>query len=80
MAQVKRAIRTALRDNNVTCGDLDDIADGMGSMMYDDDVFEQTSITELMEVLQKLPEWEKVEKQLSIMAMTNTDNGNAVNF
>ena len=80
VAQVRRAIRTALRDNDVTCGDLDDIADGMGSMMYDDDAFEQTSMTELMEVLQKLPEWEKIERQLSIMAMTDTDDGNAVNF
>ena len=79
-AQVRRAIRTALRDNDVTCGDLDDIEDGMGSIVYDDDVFEQTSMTELMEVLQKLPEWGKIERQLSIMAMTNTDDDNAVNF
>lgn len=80
MVQVRRAIRFALNENNVTCGDIDDIAEGMGSLMYDDEVFEQTSMTELMEVLQKLPEWDKVEKQLATMAMTNTDGSNTVNF
>lgn len=80
VVQVMRAIRTALNDNDVTCEDIDDIAEGMGSVMYDDDAFEQTSMTELMEVLQKLPEWKKIERQLSIMAMTNTDDSNSVNF
>lgn len=80
MVQVRRAIRIALHENDVTCGDIDDVAEGMGSLMYDDEVFEQTSMAELMEVLQKLPNWNKVEEQLASMAMTETDNGNAVNF
>ena len=78
--QVKRAIRTALHDNDVTRKDLNNIEPGMEAIMYDDDVFEQTSMTELMEVLQKLPNWDKVEKQLSTMAMTDTDDSKAVNF
>ena len=80
MVQVRRAIRFALKENNVTCGDIDDVAEGMGSLMYDDDMFEQTSMAELMEVLKKLPNWDKVEQQLATMAMTNTDDSNAVNF
>lgn len=80
MVQVRRAIRFALNENDVTCGDIDDVAEGMGSLMYDDEVFEQTSMAELMEVLQKLPNWDKVEKQLSTMAITDTDDSKAVNF
>lgn len=80
VVQVRRAIRTALNDNNVTCGDIDDVADGMGSIMYDDDAFEQTSMTELMEVLRKLPEWELVEKQLSSIVMVEDEGNREVNF
>lgn len=79
MAQARRAIRSALYDNNVVCADLDGISDGMGSIMYDDDVFEQTSMTELMEVLQKLPNWDKVEEQLSSM-MIEEKADKPVNF
>ena len=80
MTQVRRAIRFALDENGVTREDLNDIEPGMDAIMYDDEVFEQTSMAELMEVLQKLPNWDQVEKQLSTMAMTDTDEGNAINF
>lgn len=80
VAQVRRAIRFALNENDVTRKDLNDIEPGMDAIMYDDEVFEQTSMAELMEVLQKLPNWDQVEKQLSTMAMTDTDEGNVVNF
>lgn len=79
VTQVRRAIRSSLRDNNVTCGDLDDISEGMGSILYNDDDFEQTSMTELMEVLQQLPEWEAIEKQLSSIAMMDASDS-TVNF
>lgn len=78
--QVRRAIRRTLHENDVSSVDIDDISEGMGAIMYDDDAFEQTSITEMMEVLQKLPNWEDVERQLSVFAMTDTDDSNAVNF
>lgn len=80
MVQARRAIRHALTENDVTCADIDNVAEGMGSLMYNDDVFEQTSMAELMEVLQKLPNWDKVEKQLATMAMTDTDDSQAINF
>lgn len=80
VAQVRRAIRFALNENDVTRKDLNDIEPGMDAIMYDDEVFEQTSMAELMEVLQKLPNWDQVEKQLSTMAMTDTDEGNVINF
>lgn len=80
VAQVRRAIRFALNENDVTRKDLNDIEPGMDAIMYDDEVFEQTSMAELMEVLQKLPNWDQVEKQLSTMAMTDTDESNVINF
>lgn len=80
MTQVRRAIRFALNENDVTRKDLNDIEPGMDAIMYDDEVFEQTSMAELMEVLQKLPNWDQVEKQLSTIAMTDTDKSNAINF
>lgn len=75
MSQVRRSIRIALNESNVTYRDLDDITEGMGSLMYDDEVFEQTSMTELMEVLQKLPEWNDIHERLSSMTISdNTDD------
>lgn len=79
VAQVRRAIRIALDNNDVTFRDINEIKDGAGAIMYDDDAFEQTSMTELMEVLQQLPEWSKVEEQLASMMMTE-DDGNKMSF
>ena len=67
--QVRRAIRIALNESDVTRKDLNDIEPGMEAIMYDDEVFEQTSMTELMEVLKQLPEWDKVAEQLSSMTI-----------
>lgn len=78
--QVREAIRTALYDNNVTSADLEFIAPDMGAIIYDDDAFEETSMAELMKVLQDLPEWENIEKQLSSMVMNESDDDNVVEF
>lgn len=78
--QVRNAIRHALECNGVNQDSIDDVAEGMGAIVYDDEAFENTSMTELMGVLQKLPEWSAIEKQLSVMAMTQEDDGNTVNF
>lgn len=79
LVQARRAIRTALYENNVGSKELDNILKGIGAIMYDDEVFEQTSMTELIEVLQKLPEWEAVEAQLSSMTM-DEDDEDEINF
>jgi hypothetical protein len=78
LSQVRRAVRISLDQNNVSQAKLDDISEGMGAIMYDDDAFEQTSMTELIEVLQQLPEWKEIEKQLSSTVMQ--ENNHQVNF
>lgn len=54
--QVRHAIRVALEE---TGADLD----------ATDEMFENSSMSEVMEVLQKLPEWEQVERLLSSMML-----------
>ena len=73
MNQVKRAIRSALTESDVGYANINAISDGMGAIMYDDDAFENVSMTELMEVLQQLPEWEAVQEKLSAMAIEEQD-------
>lgn len=71
IVQVREAIRSALKESHVTCGELDYIADGMGNIMYDDDAFEQTTMTELIEILKQLPEWDRVYDRLSSMEIAD---------
>ncbi len=77
--QVRRAIRIALTEQDVTMAQLDDVSEGMGAIMYDDEAFEQTTMTELMEVLKQLPEWDKVAEQLSSMMVEESED-EKVNF
>lgn len=77
--QVRRAIRIALTDHDVTMAQLDDVSEGMGAIMYDDEAFEQTTMTELMKVLKQLPEWDKVAEQLSSMMVEESED-EKINF
>lgn len=78
--QVRRAIRIALNDNGVSARDLEQIKENAGDIMFSDEAFENTEMGELMEILKQLPEWDNIEKQLSVMAMTEEDDGNCINF
>lgn len=77
--QVRRAIRIALNESNVTRKDLNDIEPGMEAILYDDEVFEQSTMAEVMEVLKQLPEWDEIAKQLSSMAMEESED-EKINF
>lgn len=80
MVKVRRAIRIALNDNGVDVEELEQVKENAGDIMFSDEAFENTSMTELMEILKQLPEWDDIEKQLSIMAMTEEDDGSSINF
>lgn len=80
VTQVRRGIRKALEDNNVTPYQLYNIKPDIAAIMYDDETFEQTSMTELMEVLQQLPEWKDIETQLSSMVMVEEDQEESISF
>lgn len=79
VAQIRRAIKTALDDSDVGIADIENIAPDMGAILYDDDAFEQTDMAELMDTLRQLPEWDKIEDALSSM-MLDIDDGCTVEF
>jgi len=78
--QMRRAIRIALEEHDVTREDLNDIEPGMEAIMYDDKVFEQTSITELVEILSKLPEWDSIVEDLSNKQLEEPEIDETVSF
>lgn len=70
MNQVKRAIRKALAENKLQESSFDEHS---RSVLYDDEVFEQTDMAEIMEILQSLPEWVAIEDQLSKLEFKEED-------
>ena len=70
MSQVKRTIRYALDESGIKPVTIYAMSEGCGEFVYgnDDDVnahFEESSITEVMETLKILPEWEEISKRLA---------------
>lgn len=61
--QCKKAIRETLKSNNV----------GFDNIFADDAVFEGMTMTELIESLKKLPEWDEIERQLSNIELVEED-------
>jgi hypothetical protein len=73
-AQFRRTIRQVLTDNDVNSEDIDDITEGFGVIMYDDRAFDDVSMTELMDTLQKLQGWDKILESLSSMEIDDVDD------
>lgn len=68
--QAREAIRDALVAEGYSC---DEIVEKLGSKsgaIASDVLFEETSITELMEMLQALPEWETIADRLASLEMS----------
>ena len=78
--QMKRCVRKSLKDNDVDAAAIDDVAEGFGQLIYNDEVFEQTSLTELIDVLKKLPNWDAIEQQLSAIPLEDDDYDMDVSF
>jgi Holliday junction resolvasome RuvABC ATP-dependent DNA helicase subunit len=49
------------------------------SVLYNDEAFSNTSMSELMEILQKLPQWEKIEAMLSSTVL-ESEVDESINF
>lgn len=77
MSQLYRSVITAMREANVN---EDSIQPELASVIASDSVFKECSMTELMEMLQQLPEWKAIEKSLANMNMVQIDIGNEVTF
>lgn len=71
VTQVRNAIRTALSDSG--------IATIKGVPIDDNEAFENTSMTELMEMLKSLPNWNEIEARLASMTIEETEEEN-INF
>lgn len=79
-SQVWKAVRSALEHQDITPEAIDDVCEGMGSIMYNEETFKQTSITELMKVLEQLPGWDKVVEELSVVEVETPEVVKEVKF
>lgn len=78
IAQVKRAIKSALEESGVESITIYSMSEGCGEFIYgnDDDVnahFEESSIAEVMEMLQSLPEWDEISEKLASTQLEKQD-------
>ena len=78
--QFREALRTTMLDNGISKTLLDNAEDGLGDVVFDNDTFAETSMTELIQVLSKLPEWDKIQEELSRMELQEDEVDNEVKF
>lgn len=80
--QFKNTLRNVLNELHV-CDDNYDPAGvhrEVRTLVYDDIAFEETSMTDLMDLLVKLPEWKDIEQMLSMMTIEDGSADTVIDF
>ena len=79
-ALFRSKMRSILWKTGVTANELGELNDGMQALMTDDSAFELLSMSELMSLLQKLPEWEQIQQELESMTLEDYEEEIEIDF